>query len=137
KRLNVAFCLITEKLSELSERLVNSPYVATIEIPLPSAAERREFITAAVAGNAAKLGSMTADGLAQTSAGLSLVNLNVLLSQGGAREFDAGQFRKLKKGMIERQCQGLVEFVEPADKVDLLVGQPEAKARAEQDAAWV
>src|SRR5437764_3217289 len=85
KRLNIAFCLITEKLSELSERLVNSPYVATIEIPLPSAAERREFITAAVAGNAAKLGSMTADGLAQTSAGLSLVNLNVLLSQGGPR----------------------------------------------------
>jgi SpoVK/Ycf46/Vps4 family AAA+-type ATPase len=80
---------------------------------------------------------MTADGLAQTSAGLSLVNLNVLLSQGGPRGFDAGQFRKLKKGMIERQCQGLVEFVEPPHKLDLLVGQPQAKARLEQDAAWI
>jgi AAA+ superfamily predicted ATPase len=138
KRLNVAFCLITEKLSELSERLVNSPYVATIEVPLPSATERRQFIASSVGENAAsRLGSMTAEGLAQNSAGLSLVNLNVLLSQGGARGLDPGQFRKLKKGMIERQCQGLVEFVEPPHKLDLLVGQPQAKARLEQDAAWI
>ena len=138
KRLNVAFCLITEKLSELSERLTNSPHVATIEIPLPSVDERREFIATTVGDNAAsKLGSTTVDGLAQTSAGLSLVNLNVLLSQGGSRTLDLGQFRKLKKGMIERQCQGLVEFVEPPHKLDLLVGQPAAKARLEQDADWI
>lgn len=138
KRLNVAFCLITEKLSELSERLVNSPHVAAIEIPLPSAQQRREFIGASVGDNAAsRLGSMTAEGLAQNSAGLSLVNLNVLLSQGGQRGLDLGQFRKLKKTMIERQCQGLVEFVEPPHKLDLLVGQPQAKARLEQDAAWI
>src|SRR6185295_14595214 len=94
-------------------------------------------VTSVVEGNAGKLGSMTAEGLAQTSAGLSLVNLNVLLSQGGPRGFDQAQFRKLKKGMIERQCQGLVEFVEPPHKLDLLVGQPQAKARLEQDAAWI
>ena len=35
KRLNMAFCLVTEKLSEVSERLVNNPHVASIEIPLP------------------------------------------------------------------------------------------------------
>jgi len=138
KRLNVAFCLIADKLSELSERLVNSPHVATIEIPLPTVKERSEFIAATVADNAAsKLGTMTVEGLAQNSAGLSLVNLNVLLSQGGSRGLDMGQFRKLKKGMIERQCQGLVEFVEPPHRLELLVGQPEAKARLEQDAAWI
>jgi AAA+ superfamily predicted ATPase len=137
KRLNVAFCLITDKLSELSERLVNSPHVAAIEIPLPSVQERREFIAATVGDNTARLGSMTVDGLAQTSAGLSLVNLNVLLAQSGTRGFDLSQFRKLKKYMIERQCQGLVEFVEPPHKLDLLVGQPQAKARLEQDAAWI
>ena len=138
KRLNIAFCLVTEKLSELSERLTNSPHVATIEIPLPTAEERREFIAASVGDNSAgKLGAMTAEGLAQNSAGLSLVNLNVLLSQGGSRPIDPGQFRKLKKSMIERQCQGLVEFVEPPYKLDLLVGQPAAKARLEEDAHWI
>jgi len=101
KRINMAFCLITEKLSEISERLVNSPHVANIEIPLPTALERREFI-AATAGDNAKLGKMSVEGLAQNAAGLSLVNLNVLLSQGGSRSLDLAQFRKLKKGMIER-----------------------------------
>jgi AAA+ superfamily predicted ATPase len=138
KRINMAFCLITEKLSEVSERLVNSPHVANIEIPLPTAQERRDFIAASAGDNAAsKLGKISVEGLAQNAAGLSLVNLNVLLSQGGSRSLDLAQFRKLKKGMIERQCQGLVEFVEPPHTLDLLVGQPAAKARLEQDAAWI
>ncbi|MDX1945948.1 MAG: ATP-binding protein [Pirellulaceae bacterium] len=138
KRLNMAFCLITEKLSELSERLVNSPNVAAIEIPLPTAAERRDFISAAVGdGAATKLAGMTVEGVAQNAAGLSLVNLNVLLAQGGNQGLALGPFRKLKKTMIERQCQGLVEFVEPPHTLDLLVGQPAAKARLEEDANWI
>jgi AAA+ superfamily predicted ATPase len=138
KRVNIAFCLIAEKLSEISERLINSPHVANIEIPLPTAQERQEFIAASVGDYpAGKLGKMSIEGLAQNSAGLSLVNLNVLLSQGGSRSLDLAQFRKLKKGMIERQCQGLVEFVEPPHTLDLLVGQAAAKARLEQDAAWI
>src|ERR1044071_4383929 len=44
KRLNMAFILIDEKLSALSERLAGSPYVAGIEIPLPAQAEREQFI---------------------------------------------------------------------------------------------
>jgi AAA+ superfamily predicted ATPase len=138
KRLNIAFCLITEKHAELNERLTSSPHVANIEIPLPTTEERREFIaTAAGEKPAAKLGTMSVEGLAQNSAGLSLVNLNVLLSQGGSRPLDLSQFRKLKKSMIERQCQGLVEFVEPPHTLDLLVGQAAAKARLEQDAKWI
>lgn len=147
KRLNIAFCLITEKLSEISERLTSSPYVSTIEIPLPSADDRRQFILARSAsegsastssGSPPPTSSSPAETLTKQSAGLSLVNLNVLLSQGnGTGTVDPFQFRKLKKGMIERQCQGLVEFVEPPHKLELLVGQPAAKERLEQDAAWI
>jgi AAA+ superfamily predicted ATPase len=112
--------------------------VAGIEIPLPTLGERREFVEA-LAGQmgTGKLGTMTAEGLAQNSAGLSLVNLNVLLAQGAERPVDPAQFRKLKKTMIERQCQGLVEFVEPPHTLDLLVGAPAAKSRLEQDAKWI
>ncbi len=146
KRLNIAFCLITDKLSEIAERLINSPYVSTIEIPLPTADDRREFIATRRIGVSPVLStrsvsegqSASTETLTKQSAGLSLVNLNVLLSQGnGSGGVDPMQFRKLKKGMIERQCQGLVEFVEPPHRLDLLVGQPEAKARLEQDAAWI
>ncbi len=135
KRLNMAFCLITDKLSEVSERLVNNPYVASLEIPLPSVEDRRQFVSATAPSVAA--GGLTSEGLVQNSAGLSLVNLNVLLSNASTRGLDPKQFRKLKKNMIERQCQGLVEFVEPPHTLDLIVGQPEAKARLEQDAKWI
>ncbi len=135
KRLNMAFCLITDKLSEVSERLVNNPYVASLEIPLPSVEDRRQFV-ATTAPNVSG-GGLTTEGLVQNSAGLSLVNLNVLLSNANTRGLDPKQFRKLKKNMIERQCQGLVEFVEPPHTLDLIVGSPEAKARLEQDAKWI
>ncbi|MCX7421778.1 MAG: AAA family ATPase [Planctomycetia bacterium] len=135
KRLNMAFCLVTEKLSEISERLVNNPYVASLQIPLPSDEDRRRFV-AATAPNISG-GGLTTEGLVQNSAGLSLVNLNVLLSNASVRGLDSKQFRKLKKNMIERQCQGLVEFVEPPHTLDLIVGQPEAKARLVQDAKWI
>ena len=31
----MAFCLIVDRLAELNERLVESPHVAAIEVPLP------------------------------------------------------------------------------------------------------
>ncbi len=135
KRLNMAFCLVTDKLSEVSERLVNNPYVASLDIPLPTVEDRRLFVTAAAPNVSA--GGLTIEGLVQNSAGLSLVNLNVLLSNASTRGLDAKLFRRLKKSMIERQCQGLVEFVEPPHTLDLIVGSPEAKARLVQDAKWI
>ena len=135
KRLNMAFCLVTDKLSEINERLVNNPYVASLDIPLPTVEDRRLFVTAAAPNVSA--GGLTIEGLVQNSAGLSLVNLNVLLSNASTRGLDAKLFRRLKKSMIERQCQGLVEFVEPPHTLDLIVGSPEAKARLVQDAKWI
>lgn len=138
KRLNIAFCLITERLSEVSDRVVQNPHVAAVEIPLPSLPQRQAYVDQMVKDVAAdKLAGFTPQNLAQNSNGLNLVNLNVVLSQAATRGLDAWQFRKLKKSMIERQCQGLVEFVEPPHTLDLVVGQPEAKARLTQDAAWI
>ncbi len=138
KRLNIAFCLITEKLSEISERLVQNPHVATIEVPLPTVDDRQRYVAKASANvDLSKLGGLTPESLAQNSSGLNLVNLNVVLSQISTRGFEPKQFRKLKKSMIERQCQGLVEFVEPSHTLDLVVGVAEAKARLTQDATWL
>ncbi len=73
------------------------------------------------------------------SSGLNLVNLNVLLSRtrGDRRGPDLAQFRRLKKSMIERQCQGLVTFVEPKHTLDKVVGLTVAKNRLKQDAQWI
>ena len=48
RRVNMAFCLVCENLSEVNDRLSGSPYVATIEIPMPDTAARRQFVEARV-----------------------------------------------------------------------------------------
>jgi SpoVK/Ycf46/Vps4 family AAA+-type ATPase len=65
--------------------------------------------------------------------------MNVLLSQAKHTEHRVGseRFRKLKKTIIERQCQGLLEFIEPSHTLDLVVGQEAAKERLRDDARLI
>lgn len=140
KRMNMAFCLIADKLSEVNDRLVASPHVASVEVPLPDRAAREGFAKSlAGQGDFAQLADFTPEALADLANGLTLVNLNVALSQArrSGRKLDAARFRQLKKSMIERQCQGLVEFVEPPHTLDLIVGQEAAKNRLEDDARLI
>ena len=140
KRMNMAFCLIADKLSEVNDRLISSPYVASIEVPLPDRATRESFVRwLAGREDFARLADFTPETLADLSNGLTLVNLNVVLSQARqtGRRLDAMGFRQLKKSMIELQCQGLVEFVEPPHTLDLVVGQEAAKNRLREDAALI
>lgn len=140
KRVNVAFCLITEKLSEINSRLVQNPHVAAIEVPLPGKAEREQFTRwMSRTQHLSQLTDFTPEQLAERANGLSLVNLNVLLSQAkhSDRRVDDRQFGELKKTLIERQCQNLLEFIEPSHTLDLVVGQQAAKDRLREDAALI
>jgi AAA+ superfamily predicted ATPase len=138
KRVNMAFCLVADRLTEVNDRLVQSPHVASIAIPWPDQAERERFSRWA-AGRGDEAGRVTdfaPTELAKLSNGLSLLSLNVLLAQGkrSGKRVDAGRFRQLKKTLIERQCRGLLEFVEPSHTLDLVVGQQAAKERLRADA---
>lgn len=138
KRVNTAICLIADKLADVNDRLVQSPHVATLGIPMPDTAARRQFIEAGPAKDE-QSGARVQDAvaLAEVSNGLSLVSLDVMLARGrraGAPVSAAG-LGAVKKSMIERQCQGLLEFVEPRCTLDLVVGQAAAKRRLQTDAA--
>jgi hypothetical protein len=95
KRLNMAFLVIDEKLSALNERLTASPHTAAIEIPLPDEATRARF----------------APELAAQTAGLTLLDLRAL--KESKEPLEPKRLRELKKMLIERQSQGLLEFIEP------------------------
>ncbi|MCX7428286.1 MAG: AAA family ATPase [Planctomycetia bacterium] len=137
KQCNMAVCLVVDRLGEINDRLVESPHVAAFEVPLPDRDQRLGFIQWASRGtDFATLADFSPEVLADVSNGLSLTNLNVVLSQAvkSKRRLDSGRFRELKKTMIERQCRGLVEFVEPEHTLDLLVGHDAAKKRLKDDA---
>jgi SpoVK/Ycf46/Vps4 family AAA+-type ATPase len=113
---------------------------------LPERAARQAFIQQAFDAQsssgdvpAATPDDMSVDAIANMSSGLNLVNLDVLLSRtrDEHRTPQLPQFRQLKKSMIERQCQGLVTFVEPKHTLDTVVGHAAAKERLRQDALWI
>ncbi|MDA8563055.1 AAA family ATPase [Mariniblastus sp.] len=149
KRVNISFCLIAETLTEVNKRLVEDPHVAAIEVPLPNEKTRRLFIetnydldqeSSEDADKAKEVGeAMSVDAVTQISNGLNLVNLNTAMSRSKltGKGVDINAFRKLKKGLIERQCHGLVTFLEPGHTLDMVVGHDAAKDRLRLDARWI
>ena len=154
----MSFCLIAETLNEVNKRLVEDPHVATIEIPLPDAKARRVFIETTFdipdeddakhdssetpttePDNEAPQDSLSIEAITQISNGLNLVNLNVAMSRSKlqGQSVDIEAFRKLKKGLIERQCHDLVTFLEPEHTLDMVVGHTAAKERLKLDARWI
>jgi AAA+ superfamily predicted ATPase len=138
KQLNMAFVLVDEKRADLSDRITGNPHVATIEVPLPDERSRAAFIQ--VSTSAAPIDGFSDYGvkeLAQLTAGIALIDLNVLIQSAreGGKRLDALVFRALKKRLIERQCRGLLEFIEPKWTLDTVVGHEAAKARLREDAA--
>jgi SpoVK/Ycf46/Vps4 family AAA+-type ATPase len=138
KRLNMAFVLVDEKMADLSDRLTGNPHVAAIEVPLPDKAERQTFIQASTGAAAIEeFSDFDAAQLATLTAGIALTDLNVLIQSAreSGRRLDSTVFRSLKKRLLERQCRGLLEFIEPRWTLDTVVGHEAAKARLREDAA--
>jgi AAA+ superfamily predicted ATPase len=139
KRHNIAVCLLCDHLAEINERLVASSHVATLAVPMPDAAARERFAARYDArdGKPGNLAEFTPAQLAELTSGLNLVNLERLLAAAArsGKKLDAQGLKRLKKGLIERQARGLVEFVEPLQTLGDFVGNDAVKRRLEQDAA--
>ena len=145
KHLEMACVLIDERRSDVSDRVTGNPHVATVEVPLPSEAERLAFLrdvasrgtNGSGSGDWSRMSDYTVEQLATLSAGMSLNDLGTLVraaTRGGPR-LDSRVFRDLKKRLLERQGQGLLEFIEPKWKLDTVIGHEAAKQRLRDDAA--
>jgi hypothetical protein len=116
RRIDFACVLIEERRANLQPRITQNPHVVTIELPLPGADERRRYISTLVGSREALFGDgLTAADYAQETAGLALNDLAPPLRAAleGQAKLDRIAFSRLKKTLIERQCHGLLEFVEP------------------------
>lgn len=140
KRQNAAFVLVDARLADVSDRLRANPHVATLDVPLPAEAERRAFLEATLGARpAAGFSDYGVPELAKLTAGISLTDLDTLVRSSieAGRRLDAGRFLDLKKRLIERQAQDLLEFVEPRWTLDQVVGHEAAKRRLLDDAALI
>ena len=137
RRVNVAVVMLADTLAEVHSRLATNPAVTSIDVPLPELSERERFAAATAA--AAGMPAERMDGVkrvAALSGGLTLESLRAVISLS-AREGtapDGPEFAARKKDMIERSCQGLVEFIQPRLTLEAVAGHEMAKARLQADA---
>ncbi len=105
--------LVTESLSDVHRRVVSNAQLAAVEVPLPDEGERLAFIRS-LSRRGIEL-EMPEQRLAQVTAGLSAIQIRGLFRQ--AQQSDTAiTYRTVsarKKHIIEQECHGLVEFVDP------------------------
>lgn len=136
-RSDVTICLISENLADLHPALVRNPYVHKVNIKLPDADERHEFITHAFdSDDIEDISELTSEVIADRTAGLSRVNIHQLLSQAikSDDKITPLYLTEKKKELIERECYGLLEFIEPRFGLDMVSGHDEAKRWIKEDA---
>ncbi len=104
--------LVTEHLADVSRRVVASPQLKTVMLPFPDQAERTRFLDAESQGVPME---MPLPVLGQLTAGLSLLQIRALLrgARLTARPITYAEVARRKKVIIEQECHGLVEVVNP------------------------
>lgn len=127
---DLSIVLVVENLSDISARLSRNPYVANIEITLPGEEERLDFVKWKLEGK--KLSSVSDVGvqaLAKMTAGLSRINLDRLLTEAieAGHRITPETLKDKKKEIIQAECHGLLEFIEPAWTLDVVAGHAKAK----------
>jgi transitional endoplasmic reticulum ATPase len=120
--------MVTENLSDINRRVVATAQIVPIQIPLPDTATRRTFIHRQDLTGVPM--EISADNLAEHTAGLSLVQVRGLL-RNARQSGEPITFRTVslrKKSIIEQECHGLVEFVDPRHNFNHVGGMEGVKA---------
>jgi SpoVK/Ycf46/Vps4 family AAA+-type ATPase len=135
---DLSVVLLVENLAEISPRLARNPYVASIELPLPTEEERLEFVQTKLDGRKlASVSDVPLAALAKTTAGLSRINLDRVLTEATERQIRITPelLKEKKKEIIQAECHGLLEFIEPAHALDAVAGHARAKQMLAQAAS--
>src|SRR5207244_2633416 len=118
--------LISENLTDLAPKIVSNPNVAVVEIPMPEHQTRKP-----AAARASKL--------AQLTTGLNRDEITKLLAPGAQPDSvpaSAAQqlkhdvdvlIARRKREILERECFGLIEFVQPEYGFEVVGGMDEVK----------
>lgn len=105
--------LCTETLSDVHRRVVGSPQLAAINVPLPDENARLSFVRSVdLDGISMEMDDVS---LAKVTAGLTLVQVRGLLKRArqSGEQITFRTISRRKKAIIEQECHGLVEFVDP------------------------
>ena len=135
---NLSIVLVAENLADVTARLSRNPYVSLIEIPLPDEEQRFEYVRYKLSGRRIdSISDVPLAGLANLTAGLSRIHLDRVLTEAIERQVRITNelIKDRKKEILQAECHGLLEFIEPSHNLDSVAGQDKAKKRLRDAAA--
>ena len=135
---NILTVLLTEGLHDLNALVVENPHIATLKIPLPSEAEMLDYLQTLIATQFPQLSAkceVTIEVLARRLTGLSRVGARRILATAltNDRTITADWLLRMKKDLIERECQDLMEFLESPFTLDQVAGHDAVKSWLRED----
>jgi len=133
----LATFLLTENLHDLHPLLANNPRAAALKVPLPPPADLQAALAllAPAHPNALPAGDFAA--LAAPLAGSTLAAAEGLVKTAEYRRerLAAEALAGSRKRLVEKDCRGLIEFLDSRRTLDDVRGQPAAVARFREDLA--
>jgi ATP-dependent 26S proteasome regulatory subunit len=135
---NVVTVLLTEGLHDLNPLVVENPHIATLKIPLPSEPEMLAYLQTLISTQFPDLPSkceVTVEVLSRRLTGLSRVGAKRVLATAltNGQKITAAWLMRMKKEMIERECQDLLEFLESPFTLDQVSGLDAVKTWLRED----
>jgi hypothetical protein len=139
-RSDIVTVLIAEGLHDLNSLAVENPHAATLNIPLPGEREMSEYVGmlgSTILRELPAKSELPLDALGMRMAGLSRVGAQTLLARALRNEqaITPAWLTRMKKERIEKECQGLLEFLESPFNLDHLSGADAVKTWFREDAA--
>jgi AAA+ superfamily predicted ATPase len=137
---NIVTVLISEGLRDLNDLVVDNPHAASLHVPLPDESEMTAYVQALATSQFPELPSKTEvpfETLGGRLTGLSRVGARTAigLALRNEKAITAAWLSQIKKDLIERECQGLLEFIESSFTLDNVAGHDAVKAWLREDTA--
>jgi hypothetical protein len=135
---NIVTVLLSEGLHDLNGLVVDNPHAAALHVPLPTESEMTAYVQTLGSGPFPDLAAKTEvpiETLGARLTGLSRVGARTAigLALRNERAITAAWLSQIKKDLIERECQGLLEFVESPFTLDNVAGHDAVKDWLRQD----
>ncbi len=131
--------LLVENLNDLHPLVSRNPHASCITVPLPATEELMPALEHFSKIYPIPLGSFAENlaGPAEALAGASLGSIETLMQtrQHQQRALTPQDLVTLKKDLVEKDAQGLIEFIKPDRSLDDLHGQEAVKTWLRQDIA--
>ena len=129
---DVSVMLLSENLCDINKRVVNSPSIVKVEIPLPDTQIRTMFCEYLYSKNLFELDrGINCQKMGSLSSGLNLWHLHQIITES----YTMGQLitldylRDKKRKILENEGAGLIEFIETNYNLDLVAGHEFVKNR--------